>query len=70
MEIFLRTESGVFTCGHFCHKGHVQNLMLIPNSFFQNLYLPKSSKTWQICPLSNLSTVLLGMGWFYKGQPN
>ena len=68
--ILIRTESGVFTCGHFCHKGHVQNLMLVPDYFFRTLYLPKSSKTWQICPRCNLSTVLLGMGRLYKGQPN
>jgi hypothetical protein len=68
--ILIRTESGAFTCGHFCHKGHVQNLMLVPNYFFRTLYLPKSSTTWQICPRCNLSTVLLGMGRLYKGQPN
>ena len=52
--IYIRAESGVFTCGHFCHKGHVQNLMLISELLFHNLYLAKSSKTWQICPHSNL----------------
>ena len=41
-----------------------------PKLVVQNLYLPKSSKTWQICPHSNLSTVVLGMGRFFKGQPN